>query len=106
MNERDNPVRERLFMLDPARLFGTRNGLTAPAITKMTDFSAIPEDSDWRQSKIAGRMGGRKRKAYALMDLEDHGVVLFSESKGMDANIYGPLFIRPHNFRILYGVSE
>jgi hypothetical protein len=106
MNERDNPVRERLFVLDPARLFGTRNGLTAPAITKMTDFSAIPDDSDWRQSKIANRMGGREREAYALMDLEDNGVVLYSESKGMDANIYGPLFIRPHNFKILYGVSE
>jgi hypothetical protein len=106
MNERDNAVRERLFVRRPERIFGTRNGLTAPVITKMGDFGAIPDDSDWRQSKIARRMGGRDHKAYALMDLEDNGVVLYSQSKGMDANIYGPLFIRPHNFRILYGVSE
>ena len=106
MNERDNPVRERLYVMDPARIFGTRNGLTAPAITRMTDFAGVPDDSDWRQSRIARRMGGRGDPAYALMDLEDHGVVLYSDSKGQDANIYGPLFVRAHDYRIVYGVSR
>ncbi len=111
MNTRDESIRERLHVLKPQRIFGGGNQLTWPDIVRDLDFSGTDgaqgtspwadRPSDWRKSKILGSVEGM-----ALKDLEEDGTVLASEKQPSSGEIYGPVFIRPHDYRILYGYSS
>jgi len=104
MNESDQAVRDRFYVFEPGRIFGGPNRMTAKEIVESYEFRAIPRDSDWRKGKVLARQSGRGGASFAaLMDMEDKGVVLAADSKGQDAEIYGPLFVRAHNYRVLYG---
>lgn len=102
MNERDEPVRERLYLLEPGKVLGPEGStLTGLEIIQGYDFGTIPDDSDWRREKVGTYrwMFG----ATGLMDAEDGGYVTVSTSKGQTAAIYGPVYIPRHDYRILYG---
>jgi hypothetical protein len=99
MNHHDEAVRERLYVLDPTRIFGGPNRLTAQETIGGYDFGAIPTDGDWRKEKVLGL-----HKDYAaLQDMEDTGVVRAADNKGQAGEIYGPIHILPHDYRIVYG---
>jgi hypothetical protein len=102
-NESNDSVRERLIIHDPARLFGPNgNRLTGEEVGKAYDFSkilaAVP-NSDWNPG-IVGTM-----RYKALQDLETDGAVKQNITTGRKADIYGPLFVLPHDFRIVMGIS-
>ncbi|HUU60673.1 MAG TPA: hypothetical protein VMZ50_14125 [Phycisphaerae bacterium] len=103
MNESDQPVRERLFILDPARVFGGANRLMGSAVVRTYDFSRIEglvPTSDWRKGNVEGIAKWR-----VLKDLEDGGLVRENTSRGRRGEIYGPLHVLPHDYRIVYGMS-
>jgi len=102
MNERDEAVRPRLYVLDAARVFGA--GKVRPTgieIFHDYDFGRVPDDSDWRKEKIANWYWTYGDKG--LKDLEDGGFVKDSSSKGQVAEIYGPIHVPPHDFRVVWG---
>jgi hypothetical protein len=45
----------------------------------------------------------RSIKYRALKDMEDDGLVKENRSKGRSAEVYGPVHVLAHDFRILYG---
>ncbi|HUU60195.1 MAG TPA: glycoside hydrolase domain-containing protein, partial [Phycisphaerae bacterium] len=101
MNESDEPVRERLFVLDPKRIFGGPNRITGAQTIREYDFSKIEKidkNSDWRAPRVS-----RLANYPSLLDLEDRGVVKAAGTKGREGEIYGPVYIGPHDYRILYG---
>ncbi len=106
VNERDTPMREQFYLLQPERLFGGPNKVTAQTAINRLDFSRIPADSDWRKSAMLGSatafMGGRPEH---LLDLEDNGFVRArSIAGGME--IYGLLYVPARGVRILFGTGE
>lgn len=110
LNESDQPVREQLYVLAPAAVWGGPNRLTGrEVLDKDINFRAIPADSDWRKGKLASwsserittPQGGRG----VLEDAEDHGVVQEPTAKG-GTEVYGIIFIPAHDFRILYGTGQ
>lgn len=104
MNERENDVRQRLYVLDPGRIFGGTNQFELADAAKGLDFSGVPDDSDWRRGKVIGAVKGRGKKSrMALKDLESGGAVRAPKNQPAGAEVYGPLFVRSHNYRILYG---
>lgn len=109
VNEGVKPVREQLYILDPGRIFGGPNSITAPALIEKWDFSRIPPDSDWRkqslQSSIPRQSASGQVDPTALADLEDAGFVRRAALKD-GIEVYGPLFVPAHSFRLLYGTSE
>ncbi len=98
-NERDQAVREQLYVLDPGALFG---GPNAWAITDATARIAVPDfpaASDWGAAKL--RQQGDHR--VVLEDIEDHGVVFQAAAKG-GLETYGPsVYVPAHGFRVFYG---
>ena len=100
VNERDDPVRQRLSILDVERVFG--KGRARPHGARILgdlDYGDVPEDSDW------GAKAVNNRPAYhylGLLDLEMRGFVRAASNKGQTAELYGPLFIPPKNFRLLW----
>ena len=102
MNERSKPVRHRLFVLAPERLLGSEGStLTGLDVIKTYEFGTVPDDSDWRRSKLSRYTP--MFRATGLMDAEDGGYVKASIAKGQTAAIYGPIYIRRHDYRIVYG---
>jgi len=111
MNTRDESIRERLHILQPERIFGGQNQLTWRNIVSQLDFSGtdgLTEStsvqlgpSDWRKGKVLGSV----KDKMALKDLEEDGTVLSAPKQPSGAEIYGPVFIRAHDYRILYGYS-
>ncbi|MBS3763733.1 MAG: hypothetical protein KGZ25_10575, partial [Planctomycetes bacterium] len=102
--ERDEDIRERFYILDAERIYGGKNKLKLVDIVKKVDFSGVPGDSDWRRGKVVGSAGGsRKSLGFALQDLESEGGVRAAPNQPPDAESYGPLFVRAHNYRIIYG---
>ncbi len=110
LNESGQAVRERLFIVDPKRVLGNANNfatgpMSDPAFgaLDMSRILAMAPQVDWREeiSLADWRMKG----ATYLLDLEDHGRVKSAANKGRSEEIYGPLFVHPHDFRILYGHS-
>jgi len=102
MNERDEPARQRLYLLNPEKLLGPGGStLTGLDVIKSYDFGTIPDDSDWRREKLTQSwwMFG----ATGLMDLEGRGFVKASTSKGQTAAIFGPIYVQRHDYRIVYG---
>ena len=95
-NESDEPVRERLHILDPAAVFGGDNSLL---IDEIYCKLRVPQGTGVG-GKVYGFSGSK-----ALEDLERTGAITQSSKAGMvvTKEIYGPLHILPHNFRLLYG---
>lgn len=106
VNERDNPVRQRLYIQDVERVFGSGNARpTGPNILRKLDYGNVPENSDWGIKRVVNR------PAYSgagLLDLEMRGFVRADSNKGQSAEIYGPLHVPPRNFRLLwaYGLPK
>ncbi len=102
-NEQPKPIRERLYIFTPPRIWGgPGNVQTGAEIIAGYDFGKIPaENSDWRQKKIVDHhyVFGPA----ALVDLEDRSVANISDSKGQTAEIYGPLHIQAHDYRVFWG---
>ena len=90
-------------MLQPERVFGRANTLTGTKVVEGYDFSKIDRlvpHSDWRRETILQGV-----RYTALRDMEDDGLVRPADTKGRAGQIYGPVYIPPHDFRILYGES-
>lgn len=102
MNQRDEPIRARLYVLNPQRVFGGEGStLTGLDCIRRLDFGDIPDDSDWRREKLT--TWRYTFEDAGLMDVEDDGFVRESSSKGQTSRIYGPVFVRADDFRVLYG---
>ncbi len=125
VNESDAPVRDTLYVLDPAYAFGGLNVQTSFDIYGNLDFTGIPENSDWdpravkwiSHSTVTTRGEGIGSMATFAMgdtlqtgqqggmleDIETHGIVkTFAVRDGIES--YGPtLFIPAHGFRLLVG---
>jgi len=100
VNERDEPVRQRLHLLEPERLLGGSPGATLADVIRAYELASVPEDSDWRREKL---LSARATRNKALRDLEDQGAVLIAEAApGQTSHIFGPVFVPAHDFRILY----
>ena len=57
----------------------------------------IAADSDWRVTPQTRPDLG------VLLDLETRGIVEQAPSKEKGLQVYGPVFIQPHDYRIIYG---
>ncbi|HUU58843.1 MAG TPA: hypothetical protein VMZ50_04820 [Phycisphaerae bacterium] len=89
-------------LLDAARVFGAGKARpTGIEVFHDHDFGRVPDDSDWRKEKISNWYWTYGDKG--LKDLEDGGFVKDSSSKGQVAEIYGPIHVPPHDFRVVWG---
>lgn len=102
VNEGDKPLREQFYILQPARVFGGANLVTAAAVIEGWDFTRIPEDSDWRKGVMIGSAANREKPGLFLKDLEDAGFMQ-ATSTGGGMEIYGKLFVPARSFRLLFG---
>jgi hypothetical protein len=103
VNERDEPVRQRLHLLDPEKLLGGSLRITLADVISSYDLAVVPEDSDWRREKL---LSARATRNKALRDLEDQGAVLIAEAApGQTSHIFGPVFVPAHDFRVLYAAA-
>lgn len=114
VNESDGPVRENLYITDPARVFGPKgNTLLGREIQERWETAGIPEASDWRVAKLKGdtnsdKEPGSNAKSYPLpylQDLEDNGYVR-QNTKTDALEIYGLLHIHARSYRVLYGEGD
>ncbi len=99
MNESDQPVRGRVFLLDRDRVLGGENRVRGENVVAGYDWERIEglvPQSDWRSDKIGGAA-----KYRALIDMEDRGLIKVSARAKRGQEIYGPVFIRPHDYRVL-----
>jgi len=110
LNASDQPLRDQLYVLDPARVFGGANTQTPMDVIARYDLSHIPENADWASRPLRGavlrgfdkhdRQGG-----IALRDVEDGGLVRKMPSRG-GLEVYSRIFVPRHNFRVFYAHSE
>jgi hypothetical protein len=100
VNESDQPVRDSLYIMNPAHVFDGENVISGKDVVAKYDFTGIDERSDWGQPGAVWTSRGT-----CLEDLEDHGRVdRFRFEDGIDS--YGPtVFIPAHSFRILGAVG-
>lgn len=107
VNESPNPVRQQLYILDSSRVFGGPNAVLAENIIDTWDMSAIPGDSDWSRGRLKGQAvwWGGVGSNVTLLDLADRGFVRQTTVKG-NMEVYGPLYLAPYSFRILYGAGK
>ncbi|MCZ7649469.1 MAG: DUF6067 family protein [Planctomycetota bacterium] len=97
MNENDEPIRGRLHFLDSKALFGQANNLSA------ADVSAAYRAPSGLSFKPTSLNYGNTP---CLLDLETGGAIT-KATKGepkqvIKEEIYGPLYIPAHDFRVLY----
>jgi formylglycine-generating enzyme required for sulfatase activity len=125
VNESDKPVREFLYIENPAYLFGDYNKLNSAGILAQQDYSQIPADSDWRRSasistepvidpasiKVAIRLKTQKDKSVraaavigSLQDLVTGGYVQTTKM-GPAFAMYGPVHIPARGMRLLFGTG-
>ena len=110
VNESPKPVREQLYIVAPAKLFGGPNQVRARDIIAGWDLSAIPENSDWSKRRLQAQVlshAGSHGSDVSLLDMTDRGFVRLAKAdrdKGIE--VYGPLHIPPHSYRILYGAGQ
>lgn len=103
MNDGPEDIRKAFYILDPKRIFGGDNSLLGKDITSAQDYSKVPPDGDWRKERLVGRiMGGRQ----VLRNMDTGGMVAAANRQPADKEIYGPVFVRSHNYLLLYGYSD
>ncbi len=93
LNEGDKPLQLPLTMMNPERILGGPNTLTAGQVRAGGEAPA--ELADW-WAQLATR-GKAKR---VLRDIETGEIVSRLEGK---AETYGPVFVPKRNYRVLYG---
>ena len=99
VNEGWEPLRGRLHILKPDRVFGGTNDLLVAEVHKHRDYE-LPFGLGYL--KPAYPYGGN----LGLKDAETQGTVvksLYKEEKEVPGDIYGPIYVRGHDFRLLYG---
>ncbi len=104
MNETGGPIRERLIITNPQRIFGGTNRLTNAEIVDtrydLTKIDGLVKGGDWRRDNLLGR----GHDFPALLDLEDKGAIKAASSKGRPGvEIYGPIHVPYHDYRVVYG---
>jgi hypothetical protein len=102
LNETDRPVREQLYILDPARIFGGENTIRERDICSQYDFSRMPPQSDWGRGPMLGRRSAGGKGGIVLEDVENHGIVQRPAAKD-GTEVYGPVYVPAHGFRLLRG---
>ncbi len=101
VNESDQDMRQRLHILKSNRLFGGLNALLGTEIHRNYDYSGTPADGDWRRAVVTSM--ARSKLLYYLQDLEDGSPVVRCKSANKNVDIYGPIFVRRHDYRVVYG---
>jgi len=99
MNENDNPVSMPLHIADPGRLFGGRNLL--PMKEAVAGLS-LPAGAS---GDLAAALGKWRTDEVVLKDVEDGGFVKRASYDARRGGTYGNVFVRPHDYRVLYGWS-
>ncbi|MBI2194492.1 MAG: hypothetical protein HYU36_21145 [Planctomycetes bacterium] len=110
-NESEKPVRSHLTLLQPDRLLGgvnnldlaeVRGALSPPPLPQGEMFQHVSPDSF---KGISLRFGWEEGSTSVLKDPEDGDVVARGRGgeKMVRGEVYGPLYVPPHNFRIVYG---
>jgi hypothetical protein len=109
VNESPTEVREQLYILNPAAIFGGSNRLSAGSIYSALDFSRIPATSDWRKEMVVGNAAayehGSRPEHPQLMDLETGGFVRTVRTRD-GSEIYGLLHVPGRGMRLLFGSGE
>lgn len=99
VNEGWEPLRGRLHFMKPERIFGGPNNLLMTEIHKHRNYQ-LPFDLGYLEPAYPyGQYLG-------LKDAETQGTVvksLYKEGKEVPDEIYGPVYVRDHDFRLLYG---
>jgi len=104
VNERDEPVRERLYLFEPDRLMGGAIAATLGDVIRRYELDGIPHDSDWRQQNL---LAAQSTKTTAFRDLEDQGAVTRAETApGETYAVFGPIYVPAHDFRVLYASTD
>jgi len=125
VNESDEPVREFLYVENPAYPFGTYNKITSVNVLAQHDYSYIPGDGDWQRStsigtqpmldsseiKVTIRLKTQKDKSVraaavvgSLEDVISKGYVQTTKM-GPTFAMYGPVHIPARGMRLLMGSS-
>ncbi len=103
LNESDEEVRGRLHILNSVRLMGAMNAQTMSEIVNGYDYSMAPDQSDYSKTRATAEAAMRHSKlTFALKDMEDHSAVVRAKSANPRVDIYGPIHIRAHDFRVLH----
>ena len=97
MNESRRAVELPLHLLDPGRLLGGANTLTAAAVREQTAMPA--ELADWWAKAVAARAPATP----VLMDLETGEAI---PALPGDAGVYGPVHVPYHDFRVFLARHE
>ena len=106
VNEGDKPVREQFYVTKPQAAFGGANRASAKQLVGGFDYAGLPADSDWRREVlVAATPGSEKNLDPALVDLEDGGFVAQTKATP-ELEVYGPLFIPAHGYRLVWGCGE
>ncbi len=106
VNEGDKPVREQFYVTNPKAAFGGPNKASAKRLAGSWDYTGLPADSDWRKDVlVASTPGTEKALDAALVDLEDGGFVAQTTATP-ELEVYGPLFIAPRSYRLVWGSGE
>ena len=125
VNESDEPVREFLYVENPAYPFGTYNKITSANVLAQHDYSYIPGDGDWGRSttiktqpmldssqiKVTIRLKTQKdksvRAAAVVGSLEDVISKSYVQTTKMGPAfaMYGPVHIPARGMRLLMGSS-
>jgi len=99
VNEDWDPLRGRLHILQPERIFGGTNNLLVAEVHKHRDYELPFGLGYLKPAYPYGRYLG-------LRDAETQGTVvksLYKLGKEVPGDIYGPIYVRGHDFRLLYG---
>ncbi|MBM4143139.1 MAG: formylglycine-generating enzyme family protein [Lentisphaerae bacterium] len=123
VNESEEPVREFLYIENPAYVFADYNKITSANILAQHDYSHIPADGDWRRSasvetqplldqsqiKVTVRLKTQKDKSVraaavigSLEDVVSKGYVQTTKM-GPAFAMYGPIHIPARGMRLLMG---
>lgn len=100
VNETDENQSEQFYLFNAEQLLGASNSLEIwPYLAKKYwQEDLIPPNSDWRKDNtrvyVVGRSGNE-----SLIDMEGEGRVRRAAKDG-NLEIYGPLFVPAHDFRV------
>lgn len=110
-NESEKPVRSHLYLLKPERLLGGVNNLDLATVRNAFTIPPLPEGELFQHvsaHQFKGtslRFGWEEGRTTVLKDMEEGDIVCRGRAgeRMIQGEVYGPIYIRPHDFRILYG---